>query len=56
MNERKLTRNIQGEIEKATGKKATVLIKDSVVTLSGGQGRVWEGARGTSACQGFLRS
>ncbi|MDR9459425.1 MAG: FAD-dependent oxidoreductase [Dehalococcoidia bacterium] len=35
MNEEKLARNIQGEIEKATGKKATVSLEDSVVILSG---------------------
>jgi len=35
MNEAKLARTIQGEIEKATGEKATVSIEDSVVGLSG---------------------
>ena len=35
MNEAKLARTIQGEIEKATGEKATVSIEDSVVRLSG---------------------
>jgi glycerol-3-phosphate dehydrogenase len=35
MNEEKLARNIQGEIEKATGEKATVSLEDSVVILSG---------------------
>ena len=35
MNEAKLARTIQGEIEKATGEKATVSIEDSVARLSG---------------------
>ena len=35
MNEKKLARTIQGEIAKATGKKATVSIEDCVVRLSG---------------------
>ena len=35
MNEAKLARTIQGEIEKATGEKATVSIEDSVVRLEG---------------------
>jgi glycerol-3-phosphate dehydrogenase len=35
MNKEKLARNIRGEIEKATGEKATASVKDGVVRLSG---------------------
>jgi len=35
MNEEKLARTIQGEIEKATGEKAVVSIEDSVARLDG---------------------
>jgi glycerol-3-phosphate dehydrogenase len=35
MTKEKLARNIRGEIEKATGEKATVSVKDGVVRLSG---------------------
>jgi glycerol-3-phosphate dehydrogenase len=35
MNEKRLARDIRGEIEKATGEKATVSIEDSVIRLRG---------------------
>ena len=35
MNEARLARTIQGEIEKATGEKAAVSIEDSVAMLDG---------------------
>ncbi|NOR78662.1 MAG: hypothetical protein GQ523_09650, partial [Methanophagales archaeon] len=35
MNERDLSRTIQGEIKKAVGEKATVSVEDSIVRLSG---------------------
>ena len=35
MNAKKLAQDIRGEIEKATGEKAAVSVKDSIVKLSG---------------------
>jgi len=35
MDEKKLARTVQGEIEKATSEKATVFIEDSIAKLSG---------------------
>lgn len=35
MNEEKLARDIQGEIEEGTGEKATVSVEDGIATLSG---------------------
>lgn len=35
MNEQSLARTVQGEIEKATGEKATVSVRDGIATLTG---------------------